>query len=93
MRVPRAVLVAGTAIVMLALISPMAGTQEVVKVVPNKEYDPSWMDIGSMVKKLPVVKDSSMQVVPLGNGKNVTVALGPTRTPYADPGPHPQDAR
>ena len=85
MKVPYAVLVAGTAIVMLAMISSPAGTQEVVKVVPNKEYDPSWMDIGSMAKKLPVVKDSSMQVAPLGNGKNITVALaqlGPnTRIP------------
>ena len=75
MRVPTAVLVAGAAVVMLVLFLPMAGGQEVVKVVPNKEYDPSWMDIGSMLKKLPVVKDSSLQVAPLGNGRNLTVAL------------------
>ncbi len=77
--------VAGAAVVMLALIPPMAGSQEVVKVVPNKKYDPSWMDITAMLKKIPAVKDSSMQLVPLGDGKNMTVAmarLGPnTRIP------------
>jgi len=69
------VLVAAATLVVLALIPPIARGQEAMKVVPNKEYDPSWMDIGSMVKKLPVVKDSSLQVAPLGNGRNVTVAL------------------
>ena len=73
--------------------SPIARTQEVVKVVPNKEYDPSWMDIASMLKKLPVVKDSSLQVVPLGNGKNITVGLAQLGPHTADPGPCPQDAR
>ena len=76
MRTPPVVLVACVAFVALALLSPKAGNpQEVVKVVPNKEYDPSWMEISSMLKKVPAVKDSSLQVVPLGNGKNVTVAL------------------
>jgi quercetin dioxygenase-like cupin family protein len=85
MRVSPAVLVAGAAVVMLTLIPPMASSQEAGKIVPNKKYDPSWMDIGSMLGKIPVVKDSSTQVVPLGNGKNCTVALvqlGPhTRIP------------
>lgn len=75
MRIPPAVLVAGAAVVMLAMVPPMVGSQEAVQVVPNKEYDPSWMDINSMLKKVPAVKDSSLQVVPLGNGKYVTVAL------------------
>jgi quercetin dioxygenase-like cupin family protein len=81
MRVPPAVLVASAAVVMLALIPPMAGSQEVVKIVPNEEYAPSWMDISSMRKKIPAVKDSSLQMVPLGNGKSCTVGL-------AQLGPH-----
>ena len=82
MRALPVALMAGAAAMMLALLSPKAGSQqEVVKVVPNKKYDPSWMEISSMLKKVPAVKDSSLQVVPLGNGKNVTVAL-------AQLGPH-----
>lgn len=75
MRVSPAVVLAAGAVVLLALVPPRAVSQQVVETVPNKKYDPSWMDIGSMVKKLPVVKDSSLQVAPLGNGKNMTVAL------------------
>ena len=82
MKISSIVLVASVAVVMQALVPPGAGSQqEVVKVVPNKEYDPSWMEISSMLKKVPAVKDSSLQVVPLGNGKNSTVAL-------AQLGPH-----
>jgi quercetin dioxygenase-like cupin family protein len=72
----RALLAAAAAVMLLALIAPLAGSQEeVVKVVPNQEYDPSWMDIGSMLSKVPTVKDSSLQIVPLGNGKHVSVGL------------------
>jgi quercetin dioxygenase-like cupin family protein len=72
----RALLAAGAVAMMLALIVPLASSQEeVVKVVPNKEYDPSWMDIGSMLQKVPTVKDSSLQIVPLGDGKNISVGL------------------
>ena len=76
MRNTPALLVTGAVVVMLATLPLMATSQEkVVEVVPNKEYDPTWMDIGSMLSKVPTVKDSSLQIVPLGHGKNVSVAL------------------
>ena len=76
MRKTRALFAATAAVMMLVFIAPLADSQEeVVKVVPNKEYDPSWMDIGSMLQKVPTVKDSSLQVIPLGHGKNTSVAL------------------
>lgn len=70
-----ALLIAAAAVTVLAVVPFMATSQEAVEVVPNKEYDPSWMNIPSMLGKVPAVKDSSLQVVPLGNGKNMTVAL------------------
>ena len=76
MRKMSALLAVSAAVLMLVVIAPLADNQEeVVKVVPNKEYDPSWMDIGSMLQKVPTVKDSSLQVIPLGHGKNTSVAL------------------
>ena len=52
MRKMRTLLAAAAAVMMLVFIAPLADSQEeVVKVVPNKEYDPSWMDIGSMLQK------------------------------------------
>lgn len=76
MRALPVVVLAGAAVLALALLSPIAGSQEKsMEIVPNKEYDPSWMDIASMLSKVPAVKDSSLQVVPLGDGKQMTVAL------------------
>ena len=72
----RSVLVAVAAVGALALATTFAKSQEgVVEVVPNKEYDPSWMNIPKMLSKVPAVSDSSLQIVPLGNGKNMSVGL------------------